>query len=168
MSTVYLDNASSGTASASGLAATAAQNMTVGQQYNGIWRVSARYAQENIPIEDYLYMAPYKFDIAKMFAGETFETANGENNLQLYTYDGLDTGSGYFYHNAQTQFFIGFDLRTLKGAERSGLNIAKSPLDITLELKNSHAVTDDSFQVDCFLLVGSALNVRPGGVSLSS
>jgi hypothetical protein len=177
MSTVYLDNASSGTTSASGLSATAAQNMTVGQQYNGLWRVSGRYAQEAIPVEDYIYMSPYKFDMVKQFAGQVFETQQGENNLQEYSFDGLDPGTknassgaitaGY-YHNCQTQFFIGLDLRTLRGAERSGLNIAKSPLDITLEVKNAHATTDDSYQCDVFLMVGTCLSVKPGGISLLS
>ena len=74
MDTVYLDTATGGTATSAGLSATAAQNIAVGQGYNGLWRVSARYAQEPIPYEDYMYVGPYHFDVAKRFAGETFET----------------------------------------------------------------------------------------------
>ena len=95
---------------------------------------------------------------------------NGENNLELYQYDGIDAPTNSsnnlqvpYWHNAQSQFFVGFDFRCIKGAEGSGLNIAKSPLDITLETKQAHQPTDNSYQVDCFMLVGSACNVKVGG-----
>lgn len=176
MCTKYLDTATGGTSAYAGGAAsgiTAANNIAVGQSYDGLWRVSARYAQEPIPYEDYLYLAPYHFDVAKRFAGEVFETENGENNLQLFQYDGIDvptasTTAVPYYQNCQTQFFIGFDFRCIRGAEGSGLNISKSPLDITLELKQAHASTDNSYQVDAFLLVGSAVNCKIGGISIKS
>jgi hypothetical protein len=141
-------------------------SLAVSTTYNGIWRISGRWSQEQIPVEDWLYVKPYHFDVVKHQANSVFETPEGENTLDKYTYEGVDTTTGMF-NNSNTDFFLGFDLRTLRGAEKSGISIAKSPLDLTLETKTSGGVTNTTdYQIDVFLLDGRALNVKSAGVTV--
>lgn len=141
-------------------------SLAVSTTYNGIWRISGRWAQEQLPVEDWLYIKPYHFDVIKHFANTVFETPEGENTLSKYFYEGIDPSTGIF-QNANTEFFIGFDLRTCRGAEKSGISISKSPLNLTIEQITTGGVTNTmDYQLDTYLMDGRELNVKSQGITV--
>ena len=140
--------------------------LAVSTNYNGIWRISGKWSENALPDRTFVYMKPYKFDLIKNLSQSIFIDGDSQDSLTKYQYEGIDTSNG-LWNNSNTSFFLGIDLRTLKGAEKSGISISQSPLTITIELYTLNGIVNTTdFAVDLFNYDGRVLSVLNTGVRI--
>ena len=83
--------------------------------YNGIWNISLEWLNQSLITEKEIRYQPYGFRKARELASSVFND-NSEENFRMYEFEGLDrVGKRYAWMNANTNFFVAFDLRTLAG-----------------------------------------------------
>ena len=162
--TTHIMCPTNGSSAASSFSSSSA--LAVSTNYNGIWRISGKWSENALPDRTFVYMKPYKFDLIKNLSQSIFIDGDSQDSLTKYQYEGIDTSNG-LWNNSNTSFFLGIDLRTLKGAEKSGISISQSPLTITIELYTLNGVVNTTdFAVDLFNYDGRVLEVLNTGVRI--
>ena len=111
------------------------------RNYNGIHRVQIKWLSEELVRQsDFIYVKPYNFRNVRDWCKEVFvKNEKHECELRNYEYEGIDPVT-YAWTNMNSSFFLAFDFTNVKGAEMSGISLAKSPLDVNLYMQTSNNV----------------------------
>ena len=137
------------------------------RNYNGIYKVQIKWLSEELVHQsEYMYIKPYDFRNIRDWNKECFvKNEKHECELRSYEYEGIDPVT-YAWTNANTNFFLGFDFTSVKGAEMAGISLAKSPLDIYLYCNTTNSVPSrvTDLVLDFFYQLGGVLKFSISGV----
>ena len=126
--------------------------------YDGIKQIRVRYLGDKSLADDseILQIAPYHTQFFKEMAIGCFGEAETSNVLaQLY--DGIDTKTKIF-NGMNTGFAVLLDFRTLRGAEKSGLNLSESAVSIELEFNNH----PEALRIAVYACCSAVLQIKAG------
>ena len=134
--------------------------------YNGIWKISLEWLNQSLITEKEIRYQPYAFRKARELASSVFND-NSEENFRMYEFEGLDrVGKRFCWMNANTNFFVAFDLRTLAGSELSGISLSRAPLNINIQFKTDKTTRKSDLQIDYYLFSGCNIHSTTQGSQL--